>query len=81
LTARKRKQADLASILKLLSICPEKAKYMRQSIMAPIKEPETLYSNKALALAKFQLPFLNSKPFVIKLPRLSLRNTRNTNDR
>jgi len=25
--------------------------------------------------ASFQLPFLNSKPFVIKLPRLSLRNT------
>jgi len=40
LAARKRKQADPASILKLLSICLEKAKYMRQAIMAPIKKPE-----------------------------------------
>jgi len=42
LTARKRKQADLTSIPKLLLICPEKAKYMRQAIMAPIKKSPRL---------------------------------------
>jgi len=47
---QEKKTADLANILKLLSICPEKAKYMRQAIMAPIKKPETLSSNEALAL-------------------------------
>jgi len=65
-----------ASILELLFLCREKSKYMRQAIMAPIKKPETLSSNEALALSSFRLAFLNSKPFVIKLPRLSLRNTR-----
>jgi len=49
LAARKRKQADPASMLKLLSICPEKAQYMRQAIMEPIKKPETLCSNEAIA--------------------------------
>jgi len=48
--ARKRAQPDLAYVLKLLALSPEKAKFIRKVLSEPIAKPTKVSANEALAL-------------------------------
>lgn len=50
MSARTKDKLDLAVILKLLAICPEKAKSLGKTFTIPIDTAKKVTSNEALAL-------------------------------